>query len=190
MDEEIERLIVSVRGDTQGFQRDVADMRAQLDGPLAKGADAAGQRIEGALLRALRTGKLGFDDLRRVALAVMNDIAAGAIRGGIGAILGGGGQNGVLASLGASIIGALTGAPGRATGGPVSPGRAYRVGERGPEIFVPTASGRVEAGAGGGARDVRVAITVNAGSGADAPQALARSARQVARAVRGALMEA
>jgi len=41
----------------------------------------------------------------------------------------------------------------------------------------------------GGARDVRVAITVQAGGGVGAPDALARSGRQVARAVRAALRE-
>jgi hypothetical protein len=60
------------------------------------------------------------------------------------------------------------------------------VGERGPELFVPTASGRVEPGAGGAGRDVRVSITVNAPAGAE-PRALQQSSRQVARAVKRAL---
>lgn len=187
MDEEIERLIVSVRADTQGFARDVAEMRAQLDGPLGGGIEAAGQRIEGALMRAMRTGKLGFEDLRRVALSAMAEIAESAIRAGIGA-LGGGGQSGIV-GLGTSLLTALLGAPGRATGGPVSPGRAYQVGERGPELFVPTASGRVEPQAAARGRDVRVTINLNGAAGQEAPQVLARSARQVARAVRVALAE-
>ncbi len=83
----------------------------------------------------------------------------------------------------------IGGAPGRATGGPVSPARPYWVGERGPELFVPTSSGQVVAAPAGSAREVRVAITVNA-SGGDAPRALQQSSRQVARAVRAALMEA
>jgi len=70
----------------------------------------------------------------------------------------------------------------------VAPGRPYVVGERGPELFVPTAAGRVEAGLPGGVREVRVAITVNAGGG-DAAGAMRQSARQVARAVRAALAE-
>ena len=184
MDEEIERLIVSVRADTQGFARDVADMRAQLDGPLGEGAERAGLRIEGALLRALRTGKLGFDDLKRVALAVMAEIANAAIGTAIGAA---GGGSGGIAQIAATLIGSLLGAPGRATGGPVAPGRGYLVGERGPELFVPTASGRIEPGVpGGGAREVRVSIQVNAPAGS-APETLARSSRQVARAVKAAL---
>lgn len=172
--DEFEGALVSVRADTQGFARDVSEMRAVLEDALGAGADKAGQAIESALIRAVRTGKLGFEDLKRVALSVLAEIAAAAIRDGIGSILG---------RTGGGLLG---GFPGRATGGPVGPGSAYVVGERGPELFVPTASGRVVA-SGGGGRDVRISITVNAGGGAAAPEALARSSRQVARAVRAAL---
>ncbi|AGH51141.1 MULTISPECIES: hypothetical protein [Sphingomonas] len=186
MDEEIERLIVSVRADTRGFERDVAEMRGELEGPLAAGAERAGGMIEAALGRAVRTGKLGFDDLRRVALSTMAAIASSAIQAGMGQIGGSGGGAGGLMAIGAQLLGAL-GLPGRATGGPVAPGAAYLVGERGPELFVPTASGRIEPmrGARGG-RDVRVAISIQAGEGGE-PRALARSGRQVARAVRAAI---
>jgi len=183
VDEEIERLLVSVRADTSVFARDVAEMRGQLEGPLAAGVDRAGQALETALIRAVRTGKLGFEDLKRAALQAMAEIAAAAIRSGIGAVLGGGGMGGGIGG----IVGGLLGAPGRGTGGPVAPGRAYMVGERGPELFVPTASGRVETGQSGGGRDIRMTITINAPAGAE-PQALARSGRQVARAVKQALM--
>ncbi|WP_033919487.1 hypothetical protein [Sphingomonas sp. 37zxx] len=184
MDEEIERLVVRVRADTQGFARDVAEMRGSLEGPFEAGVDRAGRAIETTLLRAVRSGKLGFDDLGKVALGVLDQIAASAVRGGIGAALGGGG--GGIGGLVGALAGLISGAPGRATGGPVSPGRAYVVGERGPELFVPTASGRVETGAPGGVREVRVSIAVHAGAG-EAPAALARSGRQVARAVKAAL---
>ncbi|MEZ0497158.1 tail tape measure protein [Sphingomonas sp. IW22] len=199
MDEEIERLVVSVRADTGAFARDVAAMRASLEGPLEAGVDRAGRAIETTLSRAIRTGRVGFEDLGRIATSVMNEVAAGAVRGGLSQLLGGsagggGGGAGLLSAL-ASV---LAGAPGRATGGPVSPGRPYWVGERGPELFVPTSAGRVEvpgavpvaarpmAAVAPPARDVRVAITVKA-SGGEAPAALARSGRQVARAVRSAL---
>ncbi len=190
MDEIIDRLLVSVRADTQGFARDVADMRGQLEGPFGAGIERAGSLLEGTLVRAIRTGKLGFDDLKRVALSVLADIASAAIRSGIGAILGGGDQRGTggLLNAGTSILSAALGAPGRATGGPVSPGRAFLVGERGPELFVPTSSGSVSQLGGQAARDVRVSINVNAPAGS-APDTLARSSRQVARAVRAALRE-
>lgn len=192
MDEEIERLLVTVRADTGAFARDVADMRAQLEGPLADGVVRAGRTIENALVRALQTGRFGFEDLKRVALSAMNEIAAAAYRSGLAALSGGGSGGGGGGAGGgdfgalAQIALALLGASGRATGGGVSPGRAYRVGERGPELFVPTASGRVEA-ARGAVREIRMSITVNAAAG-EAPAALARSGRQVARAVKQALM--
>ena len=191
MDEEIDRLLVSVRADTKGFARDVADMRGQLDGPLGEGIERAGTLLEGTLVRAIRTGKLGFEDLKRVALAVLADIASAAIRSGLDTILGGGGNQrgpGGLLTAGASILSAALGAPGRATGGPVSPGRPFLVGERGPELFVPTASGSVAMLGTQAPRDVRVSINVKAPAGT-APETLARSSRQVARAVRAALLE-
>ncbi len=159
-------------------------MKAQLDGPLGQGAERAGRAIETGLARAIRTGKLGFDDLKRTALSALAEIAASSVTSGIGSLFGGGG--GGLVAAGTKLLGAVLGLPGRATGGPVAPGRAYLVGERGPEMFVPTASGRIETGGGGGARDVRVAIRVEAPAGG-APEALARSGRQVAQAVRRAL---
>ena len=188
MDEEIERLTVSVRADTQGFARDVAELRAQLDGPLGSSVNRAGALIENALGRAIRTGKFGFEDLKRVGLSVLAEIASAAVRSAVGGGGQGGGQGGGLLALGLSALGSLLGgSPGRATGGPVSPGRAYMVGERGPELFVPTSSGAVVAPRQSGARDVRIAIAVSAPAGT-APEALARSSRQVARAVRGALL--
>lgn len=192
MDEEIERLLVSVRADTGAFARDVAEMKAQLDGPLAQGVEQAGRVIETALLRAVRSGKLGFEDLKKVALSALAEIAAAAYRSGIAALTGGGGSGqaggsagGDFGLLGQLLLSAL-GASGRATGGAVAPGRAYRVGERGPELFVPTSGGRIEAP--GASRDVRISISVNA-AGGSAPKALEQSARQVARAVRRALAQ-
>ena len=183
MDEEIEQLVVSVRADTAAFAKDVAEMRGQLDGPLKQGAERVGRAIETALVRAIRTGRIGFEDLKRVALSAMEDIAAAAIRSGIGAMLGGGKGGGL-----GGIVAGLLGLPGRALGGPVAPGRPYLVGERGPELFVPTASGRVEAGRPQGSRDIRISISINAAQGAE-PRALAQSSRQVARAVKRSLTQ-
>ncbi|QIG81564.1 tail tape measure protein [Stakelama tenebrarum] len=182
MDEEIERLIVSVRADTQGFARDVADMRGTLDGTLVNGVERAGRIIENSLLRAIRTGKLEFADLGSLALSVLDDIAGKALDLGLEVLTGGSGGG-----LGGGLL-SLIGLPGRATGGPVSPGRPYVVGERGPELFVPTSAGAVAVPAAAGSRDVRVAITINAAPDA-APRALQQSSRQVARAVKAALAQ-
>ncbi len=194
MDEEIERLIVSVRADTRGFASDVGTMRAELDGPFASGLERAGRTLEYSLLSAIQRGKFGFDDLRKVALSVLSDIASAAIRTGLDSIFGGGGGQGgggnLLGSIG-SALGSLFGAPGRATGGPVSPGRAYRVGERGPELFVPTSSGRIETGGGmGGGSMVNLTINISDNGRGSSADSLQRSSRHVARAVRQALARA
>jgi len=190
MDDEIEQLVVQVRADTQGFARDVATLRTQIDGPLSDGLSRAGRTLEAGLLGALRRGSLGFEDLRRIALAALSDIADAAIRAGLGELGAGGEGGGGLFSLGASLIGALLGAPGRATGGPVGPGRAYLVGERGPELFVPTSSGTIRAnGVGGGDRTVNVTISLAGAARSAPPEALRRSAGQIGRDVRRALAE-
>lgn len=188
MTDDLDEMVVAVRADTGAFRSEIAALRGELEGSLGAGADAAGRAIERGLTRAIMTGKLGFDDLKRVALSVLADIARAAISNGIAALGGGqsgGGGGGGLLSLGTSIAMALFGAPGRATGGPVSAGRAYRVGERGPEWFVPTASGRVEA-AGGAVRNIAITVNVRGEAGSD-PQRLAQTGRQMARAVRRAV---
>jgi len=186
MTDTVDSLVVDVRANTQGFAADVAAMRGSFEGGLLDGLGRAGDVLERGLLGAIRKGSLGFEDLRRVALSVLDQIAAQAIGTLFGT--GGEGKQGGILNLGA-VIGSLFGLPGRATGGPVSPGRGYVVGERGPELFVPTSAGQIETAAPAQARDVRVAITIAAPPGTNAPQALQRSSRQVASAVRRALSE-
>ncbi len=177
---------MKVRADTSGFSAGVADIRGQLDGPLASGLDAAGRGLERALIKATTTGKFGFDDLRKVALSTLAQIAASAIKTDLGALFGGGNSGGGLLGSLASLFG---GSPGRATGGPVTGGSAYMVGERGPELFVPTAAGRIQSMASGGRGPVSVTVNVAAPTGA-APDVMMRTGSQVARAVSRALDKA
>jgi len=186
-------LVVDVRASTDGFAADIGQMRSSFDSILVDGFSKGGDVLERGLLGAIRRGSLGFEDLRRTSLRVIDDIAAQAVRGGLASIgiggAGGGGIGGGILGLG-SLIGSIFGLPGRATGGPVAPGRPYLVGERGPELFVPTSAGQVDAnGGGGGARSVNVSIRVVAPEGSSSPESLRRSSRQVAQAVRRALSE-
>lgn len=183
-EDEIEPLLIEVRASTRGFAQDIAGMRGVIDGNLVDGFSRAGDVLERGLLGAIRRGSLGFADLKRIAVNTMNEIAAQAVHnlvsgpgvGGIGGLLNLGG-----------LVGSVLGLPGRATGGPVAPGRGYLVGERGPELFVPAAAGRVETIATPAGRDVRVAINVVTPQGMSAPQSLQRSSRQIASAVRRAM---
>jgi len=191
----VDSLLIDVRASTQGFRQDIEAMRGAFDTTLVGGFSRAGDVLERGLLGAIRRGSLGFDDLKRIGLNVINDIAAQAAQSLFSAIGGGaggaGGGLGSLLGLG-GLLGSILGLPGRATGGNVSPNRAFLVGERGPEMFVPASAGRIErldAGHGGigGARDVRVSISIVTPPGATGAQSLQRSSRQVASAVRRAL---
>lgn len=200
MGEDLEDIFAGFRGDTSAMRREIIALRAEMGGPLVDEAERAGRAIERALLRGVAQGKFGFEDLKRVALSAMADIARGALQSGLGAIWGSGGGGAGSGGVGggASLLGAaqglalaLLGAPGRATGGPVMNGRPYWVGERGPELFVPTSSGRVEAaGVAGGtnARPLLITVNVQGAAGQD-PQRLVQSGRQLARAVRRAVMQ-
>lgn len=102
-----------------------------------------------------------------------------------------------VASQGAAVLSQLTSVTlsgARANGGPVGGGRAYLVGERGPEIFVPGASGQITSnenlnkalGSGGGVNSVVINQTNNFdGNGADN----AELARMVAAATKKQVYE-
>lgn len=192
MDDNFEELVIDVRATTDGFAADLENMKTSLDTSLVDGFTRAGNILERGLISALRKGSLGFDDLKKTALSALDAIAAHALKSGLNSLFGGGGgESGGFGGLLGQAFGALFGLPGRATGGPVSPGRGYLVGERGPELFVPTSAGRVEPHGTqiGGGRDVRVAIQLATPRGTSAPTAMQRSSRQIASAVRRVLAD-
>lgn len=181
--ETLDDLVVKVRADTSGFLAGVSDMQRSLDGPFTAGLERAGTGLQRALGRALTDGKVGFDDLRRIALGALGDISRNALQLDLGGLFGSGGASGGIGGL----IGGLLGLPGRATGGQVTGGRAYVVGERGPELFVPTGAGRIDAAAGRSSGNP-VSITVNLAAPREStPAIMQQTGRQVARAVARAL---
>lgn len=191
MDDNFEALVIDVRATTSGFATDLENINRSIDTSLIAGFEKVGGVLERGLLSAVRKGGFGFEDLKRVAFRSLDEIAAHALNAGISDLFGGSQGAGGLGALLGQSIGALFGLPGRATGGPVSPGRGYLVGERGPELFVPTSAGRIDTrSANTGKRDVRIAISLNSPRGTAAPIAMQRSSRQVASAVRRALSEA
>jgi hypothetical protein len=98
--------------------------------------------IEDAFVNFAKTGKLSVKDL-------FKSIAETILRSQIQSLLvrtfggGGGGGGSFLGNLFSAFLGG-----GRAGGGPVSAGRAYTVGESGPETFVPTGAGTIVPGGG------------------------------------------
>ena len=76
--------------------------------------------------------------------------------------------------------------PGRASGGPVSGGQPYIVGERGPEVFVPRGSGTIIPN-GGGAMQVTVmeGANITVRSEADIQAIANRVSTELARTLQG-----
>ena len=98
--------------------------------------------IEDSFVNFAKTGKLSVKDLFKsivetILRSQVQQLIARTFGGGFG---GGGGS--FLGSLFSAFIGG-----GRAAGGPVSAGRAYTVGESGPETFVPSGAGSIVPGA-------------------------------------------
>ena len=73
--------------------------------------------------------------------------------------------------------------PGRAAGGPVNPGGAYVVGERGPEFFVPQAAGTIVPMGQGNSGGVTVNVDMGQTQGAANPSAALDFGRKVRAAV-------
>ncbi|HEX6861036.1 MAG TPA: phage tail tape measure protein [Caulobacteraceae bacterium] len=141
---------------------------AAIQAPAEKAAaaiDAAFEKAGASLVRSLgraaADGKVTMAELAQAVLSAVN-AAAGA--------RGGGGLGEAIASV---LSNAFSGA--RAAGGPVNPGGAYLVGERGPEVFRPASAGTVEPASGG----MTVNVTVQGGGEA----ALIRSDAQIAQAL-------
>lgn len=100
-------------------------------------AKSLGDGMQSAFAGWLTGAETNFKDfLKRLAAEWVSSQVFGAL----GTLVGGPGRGSFLKSLFGGF---------RADGGPVSSGRAYVVGERGPELFVPGASGAVMAEAGG-----------------------------------------
>jgi phage-related minor tail protein len=120
----------------------------------------AGASLVRSLARAASDGEVSLSELAR------------AVLGAAGAALKGGG-------LGEALTKTFSGA--RADGGPVLPGGAYLVGERGPELFRPASAGSIEPVGSGG---VSVTVNVQGGEASGLIRSDAQLAQALARAVR------
>ncbi|KHQ51256.1 phage tail tape measure protein [Mameliella alba] len=123
--------------------------------------DKVADRIGDAMASAIVDGKNMGDALRGVFKQIAKDLIASGIRklivGLFGGLFGGGGGGG-----GGGLFGGF-----RAEGGPVAAGRAYIVGERGPELMVPGASGTIvpNHALGGGGGSISISVTVDGARG-------------------------
>jgi hypothetical protein len=137
----------------RSFAREARDVDKALQETSLNGL----RSFEDALVDIVTGTESVADAFKKMANAIIADLARIAIRQAITGPLAGG-----LANLfgGGGGLGSLFGGA-RASGGPVSAGKAYLVGEKRPELFVPNRSGVIvprvpPAASGGGRGDVTV----------------------------------
>lgn len=149
------------------FEDEIASASAALqsfaNGAARRAADdvsisfeRAGVRIARALGRAAFDGEASF---KRLAKTILEEVAKLAL------------DRVFTGAAKPSLFGA------RAAGGPVNPGGAYLVGERGPELFVPRQGGDIVTAQAGA-----VSVHFHLGAGADA-NSVARHQGQIAAAI-------
>ncbi len=202
VDTVLDSLIVKINADTRGLDQGLTAVSNNLNGLAALGdrvGQSSGALNEGAVSfsrdldrattaatinmsrafdRMARTGRLSFDGLKDAALSSLAQIVAGYAGGGLDSLF----------RFGASSLFSMF-LPGRSGGGAVSRGQAYVVGERGPELFVPTSAGRISTTVDQQSQRQQQSapiITINIHNPSNA-QDSRQSATQVARAVRRAL---
>jgi hypothetical protein len=108
------------------------------------------QALKDGILDAIVNGEDLADTFQNIARSIARAALEAALFGS-GPLAGGGGGSGLLGGL-------FSGLFGRASGGPVTAGQPYVVGERRPELFVPSTSGRIEPTVPGGGSGVTVQV--------------------------------
>lgn len=130
----------------EGFKRGFL----QIKGDILNVADAAENVLtnafssaEDALVKFVTTGEFSFSNFVDGILADLTRLLAKqALAALINAFAGAAGGGGV-GSIFTSLLGGAAQGAARADGGPVNSGRAFLVGEQGPELFVPKSAGQV-----------------------------------------------
>ena len=176
-----ERGAAIIAGIHEKLNQDIQARAEETKDAFTKFAEEAAANIQDAMADTLfnwmqgEFGNIANDFKKMLDRMVANALAARIGEALFGAGFGGSG-GGELGGLFGKIAGIFGGK--RASGGPVSAGRAYLVGEKGPELMVPSGMGRIIPNhelSGGGGVVVNIAI-----SGVQDARGLRESANQVA----------
>ena len=124
------------------------------------------EKFTDTLSNAFSDGKLEMNDFKGFFKQTMSQMIKDAIFGSnkisqsLGSSLhGGGGKKSGIGGFFKSVIGSLFGA--RASGGPVTAGKSYIVGEQGPEMFTPSGNGNIARNGSGGGGGLTVNFNLN-----------------------------
>lgn len=151
----------------QNYARDVEKLGEQFNNLAVN----AVKGLENALVQFTMTGKFSFRDMANSIISDLSRIAmrqaiTGPLAAGLSSALGGlfsstpsaagFSMDGVLSNAPTNMYGQIAGM--RANGGPVTARSTYLVGERGPELFTPGASGMITPNAALGAADIKINV--------------------------------
>lgn len=129
--------------------------------------DSIGDSIKTGFVEGINAAIKGTESLRNVLSRMFEDLSQKLLDIGLNFLLFGSpfgqasGGGGLLGGLFGGLFGGF-----RASGGPVSKGRAYVVGENGPELFTPSSSGTITPNRSMGGRDggmTTISVNVDAG---------------------------
>ena len=159
------------------LQRAADSLDAFATGPAQDAADAlgdafakAGKRVSASLAEAARSGELS---VRGLAASLVRDLSNLALQRFV---------TKPLETAFSQMVRSLPQVGARADGGPVTSGGAYLVGERGPELFVPSSTGQIVPSQG--AQPISITIHMAPGSNlADVKRSSTQVAAALARAV-------
>jgi lambda family phage tail tape measure protein len=143
--------LLSSREATDGFKAgflEVQDEITNFGEQASKTVTDAFHGMEDAIVDFVQTGKFSFSSLVDSILA---DLTRLLLRQAI---------TGLASSFGGPIGGIFSAFAGRAAGGDVEPGKAYTIGERGPETFIPHVAGTVVPTGGGIGAPPQVHVSV------------------------------
>ena len=155
------------------------EIRERAENAMATAKDATRGVIDG-LLDGAKAGDVLLDTLKKIGDSLINDVldnifkvnnaggGGGGFLSGIMGLFGGGGTG-----FGKNYFPPAPSIPGRASGGPVSAGQPYIVGEKRPELFVPSQNGVIipkvpKTGGGGVTVDARTTFQASGNRETDA----------------------
>ena len=140
------------------FERQALELKSKEKDELTeieKLYQQVGQSIQNTIVDGIMDAVEGAKDLNEVLTDTLRSLSQTLLKAGLNSVVGG----------------LFPDIPGRAKGGPVSAGQPYVVGEKGPELFVPTRSGTVIPNGGGGVNSVVNVNVTDSGTSTDATQA-------------------
>ncbi len=158
---------------TNGGAEDTEERVGAILGSIRAAVKVTTTSLQGAFTEFFNITSEKFMDFKNLVSSILKTIISEMTKAFV--------QNKFMKWLGGTRFGSFLGLEGKATGGTVTAGRPYLVGEKGAELFVPNQTGTIVPNdkMTGGATTVNVAFNITAWDSKDATQAIAEQAPNI-----------